>query len=186
MAGDAFAHHVWATVGLADACLALNQDELATAVPGTYGSSSGQCATSSALPPGTCSFASGDRTHLIDADQMDVQDLRAAMEAHQAGWSRLLEKDLDPETILREVDDHDGFETPPCRYPARAGATPRKRSSEPGLHCPLRPSACRSRTSMSGPSACTMAASSSSHRRPEQLSNPISERFRAPRCAATR
>ncbi len=54
--------------------------------------------------------ASGDRTHLIDADQMDVQDLRAAMEAHQAGWSRLLEKDLDPETILREVDDHDGFE----------------------------------------------------------------------------
>ncbi len=38
--------------------------------------------------------ASGDRTHLIDADQMDVQDLRAAMEATKpdgrGSWRRTL------------------------------------------------------------------------------------------------
>ena len=35
---DAFAHHVWATLRLIDACLALSDAQLATAVPGTYGS----------------------------------------------------------------------------------------------------------------------------------------------------
>ena len=35
---DAFAHHVWATQRLLDACIALDSDRLQTAVPGTYGS----------------------------------------------------------------------------------------------------------------------------------------------------
>jgi uncharacterized damage-inducible protein DinB len=35
---DAFAHHVWATLRLVDACLALGPEQLGTAVPGTYGS----------------------------------------------------------------------------------------------------------------------------------------------------
>jgi len=35
---DAFAHHVWATLRMIDACIGHTQEELATAVPGTYGS----------------------------------------------------------------------------------------------------------------------------------------------------
>src|SRR4030095_10500579 len=35
---DAFAHHVWATLRLIDACLPLTREELDTPVPGTYGS----------------------------------------------------------------------------------------------------------------------------------------------------
>ena len=35
---DAFAHHVWATLRLVDACLALSAEQLGTTVPGTYGS----------------------------------------------------------------------------------------------------------------------------------------------------
>ena len=35
---DAFAHHVWATLTLMDACLALEPEQLETTVPGTYGS----------------------------------------------------------------------------------------------------------------------------------------------------
>jgi len=35
---DAFAHHVWATMRLIDACLPLSPDQLASGVPGTYGS----------------------------------------------------------------------------------------------------------------------------------------------------
>jgi hypothetical protein len=33
---DAFAHHVWATVRLIDACRPLTPAQLATSVPGTY------------------------------------------------------------------------------------------------------------------------------------------------------
>ena len=35
---DAFEHHVWATLPLIDACLELDDEQLATDVPGTYGS----------------------------------------------------------------------------------------------------------------------------------------------------
>ena len=35
---DAFAHHVWATEQLIDACLALSSEQLASEVTGTYGS----------------------------------------------------------------------------------------------------------------------------------------------------
>ena len=36
--GDAFEHHMWATLRLVDGCLALSPEQLATVVPGTYGS----------------------------------------------------------------------------------------------------------------------------------------------------
>ena len=35
---DAFDHHVWATLAVLDACAALSDEQLATNVPGTYGS----------------------------------------------------------------------------------------------------------------------------------------------------
>jgi hypothetical protein len=35
---DAFRHNAWATVRLIDACAALTSEQLATDVPGTYGS----------------------------------------------------------------------------------------------------------------------------------------------------
>ena len=51
----------------------------------------------------------GDRTDLIDADHMGVAELRAAIEVNGAAWSRLLGQDLDPDTVLGEVDDDDGY-----------------------------------------------------------------------------
>ena len=35
---DAFGHHVWATIRVLDACADLDDAQLATTVPGTYGS----------------------------------------------------------------------------------------------------------------------------------------------------
>jgi uncharacterized damage-inducible protein DinB len=35
---DAFGHHVWATITLIDVCAGLTPEQLASAVPGTYGS----------------------------------------------------------------------------------------------------------------------------------------------------
>jgi uncharacterized damage-inducible protein DinB len=103
---DAFAHHVWATLQLADVCLALSPEQLETAVPGTYGSI---LETQRHLVGADSSYlfvTTGDRTHLIDEDHMDLPELRAAMEAHGAAWSRLLGENPDPAAVLvRRRDD---------------------------------------------------------------------------------
>jgi len=52
----------------------------------------------------------GDRTHLIDTEQMDLPELRVAMENDGVLWSGLLAHDLDPNAMVKEIDDHDGFE----------------------------------------------------------------------------
>ena len=106
---DAFAHHVWATLRLIDACCGLNPEQLEIAVPGTYGSI---LDTMRHLVDGDSSYLyamTGERTHLIDADHMGLPELRAAMERHSATWSKILARDLDPDAVLLEHDD-DGYE----------------------------------------------------------------------------
>jgi len=108
--GDAFAHHVWATLRLVDACLGLSPEQLGTAVPGTYGSI---LETVRHLIGSDSSYlfaTTGDRTHLIDENHMDLPELRAAMEGHGATWSWLLAQDLDPDAVLVRHHD-DGSET---------------------------------------------------------------------------
>jgi uncharacterized damage-inducible protein DinB len=52
----------------------------------------------------------GDRARRIDEDRMDLPELRAAMNADGSAWSALLAKDPDPDAVLREVDEQDGYE----------------------------------------------------------------------------
>src|SRR5436190_6516616 len=107
---DAFAHDVWATLRLVDACLALSPEQLGTAVPGTYGSI---LETARHLVGSDSSYlfaTTGERSHLIDEDHMDLPELRAAMEDHGAAWPGLLAQDLDPDAVnVRRHDD--GSET---------------------------------------------------------------------------
>src|SRR2546422_10046611 len=106
---DAFAHHVWATLRLIDACLALSAEQLGTAVTGTYGSI---LETMRHLVVGDSSYLiamTGKRAALVDEDQMDLPGLRVAMEGHGAAWSRLLARDLNPEDIFHERGE-DGVE----------------------------------------------------------------------------
>ncbi len=108
--GDAFAHHVWATLRLVDACLPLSPQQLGTAVPGTYGSI---LETVRHLVGADSSYLftmTGERTPLIDEDHMGLPELRAAMEGHGAAWSWLLAQDLDPDTVFVRHRD-DGSET---------------------------------------------------------------------------
>lgn len=107
---DAFAHHVWATTRLIDACLALNTKQLATTVQGTYGSI---IETMRHLVEGDSDYLSimtGDRSHLIGTEHMDLPELRVAMENDGVLWSGLLAQDLDPNAMVKEIDDDDGFE----------------------------------------------------------------------------
>ena len=102
---DAFRHNVWATVRLIDTCAALTAEQLATEIPGTYGSI--------------------HRTlhHLVDSDtwylsffrdevivQMDdvlaeLLELRAAIEANGVLWLEVLADAPDPDPQTEDVDD---------------------------------------------------------------------------------
>jgi uncharacterized damage-inducible protein DinB len=94
---DAYAHHVWATLRLIDACAPLLPQQLATSAPGTYGSI---LMTLRHLVQADCSYlfvmSDGGRP-MIDADDMDLPVLRGIMEENGEAWSRLLESDLDPD-----------------------------------------------------------------------------------------
>jgi uncharacterized damage-inducible protein DinB len=101
---------VWATTRLIDACLALNTKQLATAVPGAYGSI---LETMRHLVEGDSDYLSimtGDRTHVIGTEHMDLPELRVVMENDGALWSGLLAQDLDPNAMVKEIDADDGYE----------------------------------------------------------------------------
>jgi uncharacterized damage-inducible protein DinB len=107
---DAFAHHVWASLRLLDACVVLSSEQLETAVPGTYGSI---LQTMRHLIGGDSWYLfdiTGDRARRIEEDHMDLHELRAAMEADGSAWSTFLAQDLDPDAVLKEVDESDGYE----------------------------------------------------------------------------
>ena len=103
---DAFGHHVWATLRLIDACLALNREQLEVGVPGTYGSI---LATMRHLVGADCSYLfalTGGHVAAIDEDRMDLPELRAAMATNGPSWASLLAQDLDPDTVVvRHRDD---------------------------------------------------------------------------------
>ncbi len=106
---DAFGHHVWATLRLIDACTALTDEQLATTVPGTYGSILG---TLRHLVGADCSYLellSNGKVTAIDEDEEGVLDLialRLAMEANGPVWAQVVAGDLDPDlVIIRRHDD---------------------------------------------------------------------------------
>lgn len=108
--GDAFAHHVWATLRLIDACDVLSPEQMETAVSGTYGSILDTMRHLVGADAWYLFRVSGERTPLIDEDQMDLAELRATMERHDGEWSRLLAEELDPDAVVVTRRD-DGSET---------------------------------------------------------------------------
>lgn len=106
---DAFSHHVWATLRVIDACLPLTEAQLASPVPGTFGS----------IIDTVRHLVSADRSYLallsdgkvagIDEDQeqqMDLAALRDAMATNAPVWAEVIAADLDAEQVLvRHRDD---------------------------------------------------------------------------------
>jgi uncharacterized damage-inducible protein DinB len=52
----------------------------------------------------------GDRTRRIEEDQMDLRELRAAMEADGTAWFQLLAEEPDSDAVVKDVDESDGYE----------------------------------------------------------------------------
>jgi uncharacterized damage-inducible protein DinB len=103
---DAFGHHVWATLRLIDACLPLSPEQLATPVPGTYGSIIDTMRHLVGADSRYLFVLTGGVTPPIDEDSMDLPALRSAMETCGAAWLGLVSAELDPEQVLaRRRDD---------------------------------------------------------------------------------
>jgi uncharacterized damage-inducible protein DinB len=104
MLGDAFAHHVWATEQLIDACIRLPHDQLATAVPGTYGSI---LSTLRHLVGSDAWYLAQFRPGRppIDEDDATLEALRAAITANGAAWHEVIETEGDPDREIIEMDD---------------------------------------------------------------------------------
>jgi uncharacterized damage-inducible protein DinB len=107
---DAFGHHVWASLRLLDACAGLDEAQLATTVPGTYGSI---IDTLRHLVDGDVFYLNvlrGGEPEPFDKEQSDIPTLRAVMEAHDPVWQDLVAGDLDPAIVVVEYEDS-GYET---------------------------------------------------------------------------
>jgi uncharacterized damage-inducible protein DinB len=106
---DAFGHHVWATIRVLDACAALDDAQLATTVPGTYGSIIDTLRHLVGADVFYLDVLRGEREAFVE-EGSDIPTMRAAMEAHDAAWQRLIAGDPDPTTDVIEVEDS-GYET---------------------------------------------------------------------------
>jgi uncharacterized damage-inducible protein DinB len=107
---DAFAHHVWATLRLIDACLALTPAQLDTNVPATDRSILNTMRHLVGADSFELFVVSDGRIPFIRAHSLGLAELRASMEEIGAGWSQRLTEGIDPDAASREVDPYDGFQ----------------------------------------------------------------------------
>jgi len=106
---DAFEHHVWATIRLIDACLPLTPEQLAAAVPGTYGSILDTMRHLLEGDAGYLYFLTRDRAFALDRDAMVLAELRSEIERDGVRWQAFLAEEPDAERVVEEVDESDGF-----------------------------------------------------------------------------
>jgi uncharacterized damage-inducible protein DinB len=167
--GDAFAHHVWATLRLIDACLELSPQQLETAVQGTYGSILSTMRHLVGSDSWYLFDISGDRARRIDEGRMDLPELRAAMETDGAAWTEFLSRDPDPDAVSREVDEDDGYERDATIGVRLAQALHHGTDSGARSAPPSRRSVWNPRRSTSASSASGVVASSTTPPGPEKF-----------------
>jgi uncharacterized damage-inducible protein DinB len=107
---DAFAHHVWATLRLIDVCADLSPAQLATPVPGTYGSIIDTLRHLVGADSSYLFVTAGRPSPDPGADDMDIAQLRAEMESHGAAWADVVAGDIDADAVLVRTRD-DGSES---------------------------------------------------------------------------
>ena len=107
----AFAHHVWATSRLIDACLDLSVEDLETSVLGTRGPIIETLRHLVLNDTFDLFVLSGDNAFDIDDDEdMTLSEARVLIERNGAGWAEYISRPLDPDEMVHEVDKSDGFQ----------------------------------------------------------------------------
>ena len=106
----AFAHHVWATSRLIDACLALRVEELETSVLGTRGPMLETLRHIVLSDTFDLFVLTADRAFDMDEEHMTLAEARSTMERNGSGWAEYIARPLDPDEVVREIDKNDGFQ----------------------------------------------------------------------------
>ena len=103
---DAFDHHVWATGRVLEVLGTLSDQQLATTVPGTYGSILDTARHLVGADRSYLFVLSGGRISPIDEDAMDLGEIIAAMADAGESWAAILSAAGDPdEVVIRHRDD---------------------------------------------------------------------------------
>ena len=112
----AFAHHVWATLKVFDACRKLSPEQLETNVPGTYGTI---LDTARHIVAADASYlwvtTRGRVPRLTDEQEetMELAELRDTMAGYDRAWADLLAAGPDPEeVVVRHRDDGSSTSAP--------------------------------------------------------------------------
>ncbi len=100
---DAFAHHIWATERLIDACAGLTPEQLQTPAPGTYGSIIATLRHLVSSDGWYLSFFGDQPAPIEEEADTSLPDLRSAITANGAAWKALLATGLDGE---RDIVEH--------------------------------------------------------------------------------
>src|SRR5688572_24878748 len=106
----AFAHHVWATLRVIDACLDLGAEQLETNVPGTRGPMLETLRHVVGSDAVELFFLTGDRTYDVETERMSLAEARTVMERNGSGWAEFISRSPDPDAVVREVDETDGYQ----------------------------------------------------------------------------
>jgi uncharacterized damage-inducible protein DinB len=112
MLADAFAHHNWAMLRLLDACADLTHEQLATTVPGTYGSIIDTMRHTVGADSWYLHRLGYVEVPIAEEDEaaLDVAACRALAERHVPLWTTVAAADIDPnEVVIARRDD--GSET---------------------------------------------------------------------------
>ena len=103
-----FGHNTWATLQVIDACTGLSVDQLQTNAPGTRGPVIDTLRHIVAAEAVDLEIATGARAD--DLEHSSPLELRHAAERIGTAWSRFLSGPIDPDEMVREVDETDGYE----------------------------------------------------------------------------
>ena len=97
---DAFDHHVWATLKVLDLLAPLSDEQLATNVPGTYGTILDTARHLVGADRWYLFVQTGGEVDQIEEAAMSISELRAAMEPDGAHWRAILDQQADPDAVL--------------------------------------------------------------------------------------
>jgi uncharacterized damage-inducible protein DinB len=103
---DAFGHHLWANQLILDACASLTPEQLATPVPGTYGSIESTLRHLIQADSFYLWVHNGSTGELMPAENsLSIAELRAANDRHADGYRALLAGPQDPDIDVAEHGD---------------------------------------------------------------------------------
>jgi uncharacterized damage-inducible protein DinB len=110
--GDAFAHHVWATERLIDACAGLTPEQLRAPAPGTYGPVIDTLRHLVTSDGWYLTFFREGAPGVDEDAERSLAELRSMITSNGVAWVEVLVGELDADTDVEEVGDGWTFHAP--------------------------------------------------------------------------